>query len=261
MSNPTSRFSDRVVDYQKYRPSYPLQAIAMLKEHCSLNEQAVIADIGSGTGLFSQQLLTTDAKVLGVEPNDAMRVAAEADLGGEESFTSINGTAEQTGIADASVNLITAAQAFHWFDIAAFRKECLRILKPGGKVALLWNDRLTDSSPFLEGYEQLLIEYGTDYKEVNHRHVDAETIGRFYGNSNVTAETFPNEQRFDWEGLWGRVRSSSYTPAPDAPGFAALTTALRALFDQHAKQDAVIFAYRTQVFVGSLGIDGHVKDI
>lgn len=251
-SGPTSRFSDRVSDYVKFRPGYPAAVVETLFKHCEINAESTIVDMGSGTGIFARQLLATKARVIGVEPNEAMRLAGEAYLAGHERFVSVNGSAEATTLADRSADLITAAQAFHWFDVGAFRIECVRMLKPGGYVALIWNDRLTDTSPFLRDYEALLHKHGTDYASVNHRNVDIDAIAEFYGHDRLTCETFPNEQRFDWDGLWGRVRSSSYTPSPDHPGYSTMADALRELFEKHAADGQVVFAYRTQLYLGRI---------
>lgn len=251
-SAPANRFSDRVSDYVKYRPGYPAAVVESLVERCEINAESTIVDVGSGTGIFARQLLARNARVIGVEPNEAMRLAGEAYVAGHDRFLSVNGSAEATTLADKTANLITAAQAFHWFDVASFRIECLRILKPDGYVALIWNDRLTDTSPFLRDYETLLLEHGTDYASVNHRNVDTEVIAKFYGHDEFAREAFPNEQRFDWDGLWGRVRSSSYTPSLDHPGYSTMADALRELFEKHAEHGQVVFAYRTQLYLGRI---------
>src|SRR5437879_9326158 len=167
-SNATSRFSDRVENYVRYRPGYPPQALETLKAECGLSADYVIADIASGTGIWTRLLLENGNRVFGVEPNAEMRTAGERLLAGFSRFTSIKGTAESTTLPDRSVDLVTAAQAAHWFDRPRARREFLRILKPGGWLVLLWNERRTDSRPFLRDYEQLLLTYGTDYQEVRH---------------------------------------------------------------------------------------------
>src|SRR5690606_11903763 len=153
---PTRRFFDRVKDYVKYRPDYPSAAIDYIKEIAELSAGSPVADIGSGTGIFAKRLLETGASVFGVEPNAAMRSAAEEFLRSEPNFTSIDGTAESTTLRDSSVDLVTAAQAFHWFDPKPTRAEFARILKPSGRIVLIWNERLTDATPFLVEFERFL---------------------------------------------------------------------------------------------------------
>lgn len=248
---PTLRFSNRVEHYVKYRPSYPPQVITLLRTDCSLTPNAVVADMGSGTGIFSRLLLETGCTVYGVEPNLSMRTAAEKLLAGYRNFISVNGSAEATTLPDRSVNLIVAAQAFHWFQFQPTRVEFRRILEPGGWVALIWNERL-ENTPFLMAYEKLLQTCGTDYDQTKHRHVDAATIQSFFEGQPVQRRLFTNQQTFDWEGLLGRALSSSYVPAPDHPHHAAFVNGLEALFDQYHCDGRVTFDYETVVYYGQL---------
>src|SRR5207244_4125864 len=131
---------------------------------------AVIADIGSGTGILAEMFLKNGNQVYGVEPNREMREAGERLLGGYPRFTSVEGKAEATPLADSSVDFITAAQALHWFDLDAARTEFRRILNPRGWVVILWNDR-RDESPFMQAYRQLLLRHSTDYLQVDHKRI------------------------------------------------------------------------------------------
>jgi ubiquinone/menaquinone biosynthesis C-methylase UbiE len=169
-SNATSRFSDRVENYVRYRPGYPLAVLQELKAECGLAPSHVVADIASGTGIWTRMLLENGNHVVGVEPNVEMREAGERLLAAFPKFSSVAGTAEATTLADQSVDFVTAAQAAHWFDRERARHEFARILKPGGWLVLLWNERLTDSTAFLRDYEQLLLTYGTDYQDIRHEH-------------------------------------------------------------------------------------------
>ncbi len=164
----TQRFSSRVGNYVRYRPAYPSAVLDLLKNECGLTPASVIADIASGTGIFTRMLLENGNRVFGVEPNADMRKAGEEFLRAYPQFTSVAGTAEATTLADHSVDLITAAQAAHWFDREKARREFIRICRPGGWTVLLWNERRTGSTPFLRDYEQLLLEYGTDYQDVRY---------------------------------------------------------------------------------------------
>jgi ubiquinone/menaquinone biosynthesis C-methylase UbiE len=248
--DPTQRFSSRVEDYQRYRPGYPVEVIHLLRSDCGLKPGSIIADIASGTGIFTHLLLENGNQVFGVEPNLEMRRAAEQLLSGFANFTSIAGTAEATTLAENSVDFITAAQAAHWFDLDKAGREFVRILKSGGWAVLLWNERRTSSTPFLQAYEQLLLTYGTDYREVRHGRI-TERLHHFFGRP-LEAKVFANLQEFDYEGLRGRLLSSSYIPQSGHPSYSAMLEDLRRLFDQHAANGRVIMEYETQVFYGQL---------
>ena len=252
MINPTLRFSNRVENYVKYRPGYPTGIVDTLTKECGLNPNSVVADIGSGTGILSELFLKNGNRVFGIEPNRAMREAGEQLLGKNHAFTSVNGTAEATGLADCSVDFVTAGQAFHWFDRERARKEFARILKPSSWVALIWNERLTDTSPFLRAYEDLLQRHGTDYAAVDHRNVDTDAITAFFAPQPFTLRKFENRQVFDYDGLKGRLLSSSYTPEPGHPNHPPMLDALRALFDKHQINGKVSFDYVTLLYFGRL---------
>lgn len=252
MKNPTSRFSDRVENYIKYRPSYPHSVLTLLKTECGLTRDWVIADIGSGTGILSRLLLENGNRVFAVEPNAEMREAAEQSIGGNPLFTSVAATAEETGLATASADLIVAAQAFHWFDAEKCRAEFPRILKPGGWVALIWNERLVEATPFLRAYEDLLHRHATDYGTVDHRNVGDETIGSFFQPGGFRFATFANVQRFDYSGLKGRCLSSSYTPPEGSAECASLILELDEIFNRHQRNEIVSFEYKTNVYFGRL---------
>lgn len=247
----TQRFSDRVANYVRYRPSYPEAVIEILRQRCGFQEGMRVADVGSGTGISSKLLLDAGATVIGVEPNDAMRQAAERDLGSDPCFKSVSGTAEATTLPDESVDLVVAGQAFHWFDPARARTEFARILRLPKPVALFWNTRSMSGSSFIEGYEAILREYATDYAEVRHDGQEENRFRRFFGDTLNRDET-PNAQRLDYEGLKGRLLSSSYAPTEQDSRYAPMLTALRKLFDDHAEGGMVEMPYTTEVFSGFL---------
>lgn len=251
MSSPTERFTSRVETYARYRPGYPLEVIELLRSECGLTPASIVADVGSGTGIFSELLLKNGNTVIGIEPNEAMRVAAEKLLRSYSKFQSRNGSAEATTLPNTSVNLVTAGQAFHWFDAAAARSEFVRILKPGGFVALVWNDRRLDSTAFLRDYEALLREYGTDYANVQ-EFDPRDLLGRFFAPQTFKSKEFPNRQEFDFAGFKGRVLSTSYTPEPGTPKFEPMLKALKDLFDSSEENGSVAFEYDTRVFYGQL---------
>ncbi len=253
MLSPTQRFSNRVENYIQYRPGYPPAILELLRAKCGLGPAATVADIGSGTGILTRLLLASGNRILGVEPNREMREAGERLLAGHPAFTSVAGTAEATTLPDGSIDLITAGQAFHWFDRPKARVEFQRILKPGGWVALLWNDRNISDRPFFRAYEELLLTYGTDYALVNHKNVDARLLGEFFGPGGYGFASYPNDQTFDFTGLQGRLLSSSYAPDERDPRHAPMLTALQTLFDAYQTNGTVTFDYDTTVFYGQLG--------
>ena len=160
--------------------------------------------------------------------------------------------AEATTLADSSVDFVTAGQAFHWFDREQARKEFTRILKPNGWVGLIWNERLTGTSPFLRAYEELLRQYGTDYATVDHRNVDTDAITAFFAPQPFTLRQFENRQVFGYDGVEGRLLSSSYTPEPNHPNYQPMLGALRALFDKYQINGNVSFDYATRLYFGRL---------
>jgi len=246
--NPTKRFSDRVTDYVKYRPSYPAAMVEWLAS--TVGAGRTVADVGSGTGILSRLLLPHFAKVIGVEPNLVMRGAGNQALGDDPRFVSVDGTAEAATLANASVDLVTAAQAFHWFDQPRARREFQRILRPRGRVALIWNDRLNDTA-FLVDYEAGLQKYATDYNEVNHQNIQKDELARFYGG-NFEFRTFPNSQEFDFAGVMGRLDSSSYAPKPGTDAHTRLKSLLAESFHRNAHEGKVRFRYQTLVYFGEI---------
>jgi SAM-dependent methyltransferase len=250
-ANATSRFSDRVENYVRYRPGYPPEALQTLQSLCGLALDHVIADIASGTGIWSRILLENGNPVFGVEPNIEMRQAGERLLAGFPKFTSVAGTAEATTLPDASVDFVSAAQAAHWFDRERARREFGRILKPGGWLVLLWNERLTDSTAFLRAYEELLLTFGTDYEDVRHERT-TDAVNEFFDPAPYKEHMFPMRQEFDYAGLEGRLLSSSYAPGPGHPKHAPMLRELRRLFETHAESGRVNFDYKTRVYFGRL---------
>ncbi|HEY3596497.1 MAG TPA: class I SAM-dependent methyltransferase [Paraburkholderia sp.] len=250
IANSTQRFSDRVADYVKFRPTYPRELVTFLHDTCGLAPGARIADIGAGTGISAKVFLEEGHRVVAVEPNEAMRSAADAWLAGYDGFTSVAGTAEATTLADASVELVIAAQAFHWFDPVNARREFARILTPGGLVALFWNSRLLEGSPFLSGYEALLQRYSTDYQAVAERYGDDASMSTWFGDAFAHKAYFPNAQLLDFDGLKGRLMSSSYAPKAGHPNHEPMLAALRELFDRTQHDGMVEFTYQTRLYVG-----------
>ena len=252
--DPTRRFSNRVNDYVRYRPGYPLHVLDFLRSRGALGDGSVVADVGSGTGISSELFLRDGHTVYGVEPNAEMRAAAEAQLVQRfRRFHSVDGRAEGTTLTDGSVDLVVAAQAFHWFhDLKLVRHEFRRILRPGGHAVLLWNTRKTRGSAFLEAYERLLNEFGTDYRRVRHDNAGEARVREFFGPARFETGAFPNEQVFDLAGLEGRLLSSSYAPARDDPRHEPMLRALGGIFEQFAESGRVRFLYDTEAYLGRL---------
>ncbi|MEQ1603528.1 MAG: class I SAM-dependent methyltransferase [Pyrinomonadaceae bacterium] len=251
MSDSVERFSNRVANYVKYRPDYPREIISHLEEKCGLAHESLIADIGCGTGISSQLFLENCNTVIGVEPNAAMRDAAVEFLAAFPDFTIVDGTSDATTLADESVDLVVAAQAFHWFDPMTTRQEFKRILKPNGHIVLIWNERQLNTTPFLVDYENFLLKYAMDYTKVRHENIDGERLREFF-QRNYTAKTFQNSQVFDFAGLKGRMLSSSYMPDETAEVFSEMIEDLHTLFAKHAGNGRIRVSYDTNVYTSQI---------
>lgn len=250
-SNATRRFSDRVENYVLYRPGYPAEVMQALRNECGLSPNHVVADIASGTGIWTRLLLENGNSVFGVEPNAEMREAGERLLSAFAGFTSVSGTAEATTLADQTADFVTAAQAAHWFERAQARREFARILKPGGWLALLWNERVTDATKFLRDYEQLLLTHGTDYQDIRHEHTTS-AVNEFFDPAPFQERVFESRQEFDYRGVEGRLLSSSYAPGPDHPQHSPMLRELLRIFDDSAVKGRVCFEYKTRLYFGRL---------
>lgn len=252
MPDATARFADRVADYVRTRPGYPPGVLDLLRAETSLTSSTVIADVGSGTGISTELLLRNGNIVFGVEPNKEMREAAESLLTRYANFHSIAGTAEDTSLPAASVDLVVAGQAFHWFDAPKARPEFQRILREGGYVVLMWNTRRLGTTPFLRAYEDLLQRFGTDYREVVHTNVDQSALAAFFGPGGFRSFKLDNEQVFDLEGARGRLRSSSYTPPVGDPNHEPMMQELDRIFAEYNDGGRVRFEYDTELYIGRL---------
>jgi ubiquinone/menaquinone biosynthesis C-methylase UbiE len=246
--NNTHRFSNRVDNYVKYRPGYPKETLTFLTEITGYTPAWTVADIGSGTGISTSLFLDNGNTVYAVEPNGPMREKAEALLDHHRNFISINGTAENTTLSSSSIDLITAGQAFHWFDPTSTKKEFVRILRPGGAIALLWNER-QKTSLFEKAYEDLLTTYGTDYKTVNHSNVREKDIAAFFYPSLLHLKITGNRQAFDWRRLQGRLLSSSYIPTEQNDTYEKMIKQLREIFDTYQQDGFVYFDYQTKLYM------------
>jgi len=247
MPDPIQRFTNRVENYVKYRPGYPAEVFGFFRHELGLTPDSVVADVGSGTGILTRIFLENGNTVFAVEPNDAMRAAAETAFESNVNFHSVTGTAEATGLDANSADIATAAQAFHWFEPELSGREFRRILKPGGSIALIWNERELDTTPFLRDYEKFLLEFADDYTSVRHENINDATLRTFF-EGGYDVKEFANEQVLDMDGLRGRTLSSSYVPAETSPRFAAMDKALVSVFAKHSENDRIKVLYRTKIY-------------
>jgi ubiquinone/menaquinone biosynthesis C-methylase UbiE len=248
MQDPTKRFGDRAENYAKYRPGYPDRMLAYLGTR--LSPGAIVADIGAGTGILTLPLLEHGYVVYAVEPNEPMRQLADRALSSYSGFHSVNGRAEATGLEDRSIDLITCAQAFHWFVPERTRVEFRRVLKPGGLTALIWNEREEQASDVGREYDELLKRMLPDYKRANHRRIQAEEIDKFFTPGDVRLVTFRNYQLLDREGFRGRLLSSSYVPNVGQPAHNDIVESADQIFMKHAVDGRVRIEYETKLYLG-----------
>ena len=251
MLDPTKRFSTRVENYIKYRPSYPPEIITLLESDCGLTSDKLIADMGFGTGFLTKLFLKHGNPVVGIEPNADMRAAGERTLAEYSNFESIDATAEATTLRDNSIDMIIAGQAFHWFDRAKVRPEFQRILKPNGWVVLIWNGFHVETSPLNNGYQEIVLRHGTDYKEVA-REISGIDVEPFFAPNECRCAKFAFKQTFDFEGLKGRLLSSSYAPDATHPRFEEMIDELRRLFAANEQNGKVEFDYQSEVYYGRM---------
>jgi len=249
-NDPTSRFSDRVAEYVQCRPSYPPALLPLLERECGLSSSSDVADIGSGTGILSKIFVENGNSLFAIEPNAAMRAAGEALLIGFPNFHSRSATAENTGLPDGSIDFVVAGQAFHWFDAALALPEFQRILRPGGWIILIWNERRLDATPFLAAFERLLRRWGSDYDKVAASYKSSEKLAEFLHPGALRTASFPNRQQFNWEGLRGRLLSASYVPRSGDPNYAPMMAELDRIFEEHQKNGLVEMEYDCRVYYG-----------
>ncbi|HBM16751.1 MAG TPA: SAM-dependent methyltransferase [Lentisphaeria bacterium] len=252
MEDSKTRFSARADDYKKFRPTYPPDLIEFIRENCPVKENWSIADIGSGTGISTKLLLDGfKCSVYAVEPNSDMQKAAKESLQDNPLFHCVNGCAESTCLPDKTIDIVTAFQAFHWFDKPKAKIEFWRILKQPKWVLFVWNDRATKGKPFLEAYEELLHSM-PEYCKVSHKNISSDLVAGFLGDKDMKTAHFPQFQVFNFEGLKGRLFSSSYTPKEGTEDRLKVTAKLKELFDIYNTGGMVRMEYRTDVYIGRL---------
>ncbi|HWC99595.1 MAG TPA: class I SAM-dependent methyltransferase [Candidatus Sulfopaludibacter sp.] len=242
-TDPTHRFTDRADVYALHRPSYPPELTALLQTECGLTAGSTIADIGCGTGLLAELFLKAGCEVFGVEPNGEMRNSGARQLAAWPRFHPIDGRAEATTLPDASVDFVTAGQAFHWFDPADARAEFVRILKPSGRIVLVWNERAVGDG-FQAAYDEIVRRYAPEITRIQHDAIDV-----VFGGSPWRLVEFENRQVFDLAGLQGRLASSSYAPARGTAAYQEMLDALSALFDAYQTNGRVTLLYDTKLYL------------
>jgi len=250
--HPAARFSDRAQDYAKYRPHYSPDVVQALRDACGLRTEHRIADVGCGPGLLAEIFLDNGKRVIGVEPNLEMRRAGEEYLAAYPNFTMVDGSAEATTLPGASVDFVVAGQAFHWFQPLEARTEFARILKPGGWAVLVWHDRNIDSTPFLRAYEAFVRRHSIDYEQVTHKYLASyAALERFFAPNEMRLIQQHNQQSLDFDGLRGRLLSSSYIPK-SGERYEAMSEELPHLFSTHARDGQVVLQYDTKIYCGHL---------
>jgi SAM-dependent methyltransferase len=248
----TERFSNRVDDYVRYRPTYPAALLNWLNDTQGVKPDWRVVDVGAGTGISSKMFLDAGHPVIAVEPNADMRSAAITWLGGNPRFRAVDGRADATTLDNASVDLVSVAQAFHWFDPAHTHREFHRILRKGGLAAIYWNSRRLTGTPFLVGYEDLLQTYGTDYTSVAERYADEPRMREWFGAGWRDTAQFEHCQLLDFAALRGRLMSSSYAPKEGHPNHFPMIEALHRLFDACQVNGKISFDYDTRVYLGEV---------
>lgn len=222
-TNSLSYFSDRGKDYEKYRPIHPASAIDAILSGLGSPTQLVAADIGAGTGIGARLLADRDIRVMAIEPNADMRMAATP----HKKVEFLAGTAEQIPLETASVDLVTSFQAFHWFEFTKSLQEFHRILKPGGQLALIWS--IWDQSDIAsKAYSRLIFEASREQERQSQPRMTATTLVKslryqlFWQGlwlpyfTNFRRTEFRFHQQLDLVGLIGLARSQGFTPARGA---------------------------------------------
>ncbi len=246
MADYTNRFSGKAEDYNKYRPKYPEELKTLLVEKLGLTPEKLIADIGSGTGISSEIFLDNGNMVFAVEPNEEMRIMAEQTMDLEENFVSVDGTAENTGLNNKSIDLIFSGTAFHWFDIEKTKKEFHRILKDNGNIVIAWNNRDLEDD-FQKSIESVFNKYLPKLEKVEEQKF-GKGIEEFFAPQKPHYELLKYSQNFSFEDLLGRLRSSSYFPEEGSEVYLKIVEEVYQIFNEFQKDERINFNYKTQVF-------------
>jgi SAM-dependent methyltransferase len=252
LSDATGRFTGRADHYARHRPLYPAALLETLVAEAVLRPRDLVADVGAGTGILAELLLRHGNAVVAVEPNASMRAGLAPLQRAWPSLRVTAGAAEATQLPDASVDVVVAGQAFHWFDPVRAKREFARILRPGGRIALVWNVRDKTSTPFLRGYDAMLDQYASEYARLKAGPIDLPVLEAFFAPWGFDARSFPHDTVYDLAGLEGLLRSTSYAPQPGHPAHAPMLAELGRLFAASARDGRVTMQYQTRLFLGRL---------
>ncbi|WP_449536373.1 class I SAM-dependent methyltransferase [Ferdinandcohnia sp. Marseille-Q9671] len=246
----TDKFTDKAEIYAKYRPSYPNEYIEYVISEANLTKESMIADIGSGTGILSKQLLEKGYTVIGVEPNDDMRTVAEQTLMPGSRYISVKAAAESTTLEDNSIDLVTVGQAFHWFHMKKFKLECQRILKQDAKVSLVWNSR--DSSSDINKESAVVCQqYCPNFKGFSGGMEEKPIpFHEFFKEGKYDVTFFRNDLEFDVDGFLGRYLSASYSPKENDKEYDSFIAALTDLFDKYSNNGMITIPNITRSYLG-----------
>lgn len=245
------KFTGKADVYAKYRPSYPDSLIDYLYSEIGFNENSLIADIGAGTGILTELLLKKKSFVYGVEPNDDMRCVAECSITKYKNYTSVKATAENTTLKSSSVDFITTAQAFHWFDRELFKHECNRILKPGGKVILIWNNRDGQSPQVIEN-DKVNREYCPHFTGFSGGMSgdSSDDYNDFFKDGIYKNKVFDNSLIFNEDYFIGRNLSASYAPKVTDKNYIPYITELKRLFVKYSDNGLISIPNYTHSYIG-----------
>ena len=237
-----TRFNDRADDYVKYRPTYPAAAMDAILSGLGPPEDLVAADLGAGTGISARLLADRAVRVIAIEPSPGMRRAAAPHA----NVTWMSSRAEATGLQSQTVDLVLSAQSFHWFQAADTLVECARILKPRGRLAIIWNRR-SKTDAMTDGYRRAIADVGGESR-IEQMAFDPDVVAQSNLFAPVERTSFPNLQRLDLDGLIGRARSASYCPK-DGPAAERLRELLSDLWEVHADHEGLVtLVYQTEVY-------------
>ena len=245
------KFDKKGEIYSKARPSYPDALFIYLKDQNLISKSTVAADIGSGTGIFTEKLCPYVSRVFAVEPNDGMRSVAEDKYTAYENIISVNGRAEDTKLSDKSVDFITVAQAFHWFDRQSFKTECRRILKNNGNILLVWNDRDTESELIRENYD-INRRFCPNFKGSSNGIDFSKDAFRDFFEGDFDVVQFRNDLIYDEKAFVSRCLSSSYAPKPGEENYDEYVAELQELFKKHSLNGTAFYPYITRCYIGRL---------
>lgn len=254
--NPKSRFTNRAEDYAKYRPSYPDEVIDRIVAELDNVPESVAVDVGAGTGISSRLLADRAIKVIAIEPNEAMRQAAEA----HPLVEFREGGAEDTGLDDASVDLVTCFQSFHWFDPEPTLKEFARILKPEGKLAVIWNNQNREDE-FTNEYSKstkIASSYDTELRfGIEKFFSDLGQRGEKFSQNSILFDSalhlvYSNQQILNLQALVGRALSNSYAPRSEI-GRNKLVRDLHQIHQRYADEHGLVYLqYKTNLYLTGL---------